>query len=136
MKKLKIKISLFSCLLVFLFCSCWQSQKFPLELNKLFSDHMVLQQQEEVSLWGKNTPNQKVTISATWGEEVSTESDSEGKWKVNIATPEAGGPYAINIGTKDTTIVIKDVLIGEVWLASGQSNMEMTYMAGLQKIPY
>ncbi len=87
---------------------------------------MVLQQQETVSLWGKNTSNQKVTISANWGEEVSTESDSDGNWKVNIATPEAGGPYSINISTKDTTIVIEDVLIGEVWLASGQSNMEMT----------
>lgn len=126
MGKLKIKISFFFILLTPLFFSCHQSQKKPLQVNRLFSDHMVLQQQQEVTFWGEYTPNRELTVSASWGEEVSAETDSGGKWEVNIATPEAGGPYSIHIRTKDSTISISDVLVGEVWLASGQSNMEMT----------
>ncbi|RIH66925.1 glycosyl hydrolase family 2 [Mariniphaga sediminis] len=126
MRKLKIKISFFFILLTPLFFSCHQSQKKPLQVNRLFSDHMVLQQQQEVTFWGEYTPNRELTVSASWGEEVSAKTDSGGKWEVNIATPEAGGPYSIHICTKDSTISINDVLVGEVWLASGQSNMEMT----------
>ncbi len=86
---------------------------------------MVLQQQQEVAFWGEYTPGYEVIIFASWGEEISTKADSNGKWKLKLVTPVAGGPYSVKIETRDSTIVLNDVQVGEVWLASGQSNMEM-----------
>ncbi|MBT8218826.1 MAG: sialate O-acetylesterase [Bacteroidia bacterium] len=86
---------------------------------------MVLQQQSDASIWGTYTPEGTVNITAGWGKPITTKADSGGNWQLKLATPEAGGPYDITISTVDTTILIKDVLVGEVWLASGQSNMEM-----------
>jgi len=101
------------------------SIKRELKVNRLFSDHMVLQRQSRVNIWGQYTPGQKVTITAGWGAEVYINSDNTGNWKVKLLTPKAGGPYTIKITTTDKTIIINDVLIGEVWLASGQSNMDL-----------
>lgn len=105
--------------------SCQTKPKKALKVSKLFSNQMVLQQKQKVNFWGEYSPEEEVTISSSWGEEVSTKTDSSGLWKTKLDTPEAGGPYSIKIITNDSTIVIEDVLIGEVWLASGQSNMEM-----------
>jgi sialate O-acetylesterase len=96
-----------------------------LKLSPLFKDHMVLQQQRSVPFWGINTPNEKVTVSTSWGKSETITTDSDGNWKSNILTPKAGGPYTINVQASSSNILISDVLIGEVWLASGQSNMEM-----------
>ena len=94
------------------------------EMPSIFSDNMVLQQKAQVAFWGTAT-GKKVTISASWtrGKTVVVPS-SDGKWFVRLATPAAGGPYEICIsdGEKKT---LRNVLIGEVWLCSGQSNMEM-----------
>ena len=98
-----------------------------MELNPLFSDHMVLQQKENVAFWGKYAPNSSVTVKGTWGEISSSTSDNDGNWKLLLPTTNAGGPFEVDIITKDTTLTIKDVMIGEVWLASGQSNMEMDF---------
>lgn len=100
-------------------------KKKQLKLCRLFSDHMVLQQQAKVDFWGQARPGQQITISASWSKQVSTRADANGNWKIKIATPKASGPYTINIKTADSNIIIKDVLIGEVWLASGQSNMDI-----------
>ena len=117
------------------FNSCKLSEKlnFPkpskqceLELNALFSNHMVLQQKDNVAFWGTYTPNKEVTVSGSWGKESTSTADENGNWKLNITTPQAGGPYEVNIVTKDSTLILNDVLIGEVWLASGQSNMQMS----------
>jgi sialate O-acetylesterase len=97
----------------------------PLRLNALFKDHMVLQQKRSVAFWGANTPNEKVTVSSSWGKSETTITDSDGNWKLHVLTPKAGGPYTIYVQDDHSNILIKDVLIGEVWLASGQSNMEM-----------
>jgi sialate O-acetylesterase len=105
--------------------SCQPKQKKALKVSELFSDHMVLQQQQEVDFWGEYTPGQELTLSGSWGTEISTKADTSGIWNIKLTTPEAGGPYSIKIATRDSTIAIKDVLVGEVWLASGQSNMEM-----------
>ena len=86
---------------------------------------MVLQQNQDVAFWGTYTPNEKVTVSGSWGEESTSIADEYGKWKLNIPTPKAGGPHKVNIITKDTTLLLEDVMVGEVWLASGQSNMQM-----------
>jgi sialate O-acetylesterase len=100
--------------------------KKELKVNRLFADHMVLQRESAVDFWGECSYGQKLTISASWGKNASTIADSYGKWKVKLATPKAGGPYTLKISTVDKTITINDVLIGEVWLASGQSNMDIS----------
>lgn len=96
-----------------------------LRLPALISDHMVLQQEARVPLWGWDQPGESIEIFADWlNEAISTRVGSDGKWQLEIPTPPAGGPYAMEIkGTE--TIRLKNVLIGEVWLCSGQSNMEM-----------
>ena len=123
---IKPKSVCFSLIFTFLmFASCKPSKQVELRLNQLFNDHMVLQQKEEVAFWGTYTPNKRVTVSGSWGEESTTNVAENGNWKLKLTTPKAGGPYKVNITTNDSIIVINDVLIGEVWLASGQSNMEM-----------
>ncbi|MGB0879011.1 MAG: sialate O-acetylesterase [Polaribacter sp.] len=123
MKKNILNAIIFS--IVVSLISCKPSEQNELKPNPLFSDHMVLQQKENVAFWGTYTPNKKVTVKGSWGEESSSITDKKGHWKLNIPTPKAGGSYEVNIITKDTTVLLKDVLIGEVWLASGQSNMQM-----------
>ena len=86
---------------------------------------MLLQQKTTAKIWGKANPGQKISVSAGWNAEGQAIAGKDGKWSVNLLTPEAGGPYTIKISGKDTTITVKNVLIGEVWFCSGQSNMEM-----------
>lgn len=105
--------------------SCENEDKKALKLPTLFSDHMVLQQEQEVAVWGTFTPNQKVDVKGSWGDAVTTKADKNGLWKLELPTPKAGGPYNLSVTTNDTIAVFNDVLIGEVWLASGQSNMQM-----------
>jgi hypothetical protein len=84
-----------------------------------------LQQQVEAPIWGKAEPGEKVSVKAEWKKsEVSTNADAAGKWLVKVQTPKASGPYKITIKGKNE-IVLKNVLIGEVWFCSGQSNKEM-----------
>ena len=91
----------------------------------IFSDYMVLQQKSNVSFWGKAKPGEIVFINATWGMSAKTEVNKDGLWKTKIKTVKAGGPYEVKIKIGDSTIVYKNVMLGEVWLCSGQSNMEM-----------
>lgn len=99
-----------------------------LQLTSLFSDHMVLQQKSNVKFWGTDKPNNEITISTSWENETKTIVDINGHWNVSIGTPSAGGPFKIEIKSNQHKIVLNDIMIGEVWLASGQSNMEMTLM--------
>lgn len=94
-------------------------------LSPLFSDNMVLQQKDKVALWGKSLAGKSVVIITSWNQKRYTATaDATGSWKVNVATPKAGGPYNITFDDDEKTI-LRDVLIGEVWICSGQSNMEM-----------
>ena len=95
-------------------------------LPPVIGDNMVLQQQTSAAIFGKAEPGKTVTVKTSWNKKkVSAVADSQtGKWLVRVQTPAAGGPYEIVISDGDKT-VLKDVLIGEVWFASGQSNMEM-----------
>lgn len=103
-----------------------QSIRAEIWLPSIFGDNMVLQQQSNVSFWGKASPGSKVTIKTSWnGKSYTVTSDREGRWKTKVATPVAGGPYTVTI-SDGKTITLKNVLIGEVWVCSGQSNMEMT----------
>ena len=96
-----------------------------LQLPALFTDHMVLQQNAFAAIWGKAAPGTQVTVSSDWGAEVSGQAEADSTWRVDLPTPEAGGPYMLTITAGSSTLTINDVLLGEVWLASGQSNMEM-----------
>lgn len=96
-------------------------------LPHVFGDNMVLQQQTEVKFWGKADPVSKVTVRPSWDRKsaVTVMSDADGKWQASVPTPSAGGPYTVEISDEEK-LVLKNVLVGEVWLCSGQSNMEMT----------
>jgi sialate O-acetylesterase len=96
-----------------------------LELPSLIGDNMILQQKTDIEIWGKASPGYKIDVSASWKTKGEAVSGEDGKWSVLLATPEAGGPYTITIAAKDTSLTINNVLIGEVWVCSGQSNMEM-----------
>jgi sialate O-acetylesterase len=99
--------------------------KANVELPAVISSGMVLQQRSNVALWGKAKANAKVTVLTSWNQRLYTvNSAKDGAWKLSVPTPKAGGPYKItfNDGSK---LILDDILIGEVWLCSGQSNMEM-----------
>tara|TARA_X000001036_G_scaffold252681_1_gene235199 strand:+ start:1 stop:1404 length:1404 start_codon:yes stop_codon:yes gene_type:complete len=91
----------------------------------LFSDGMVLQQKSKTKIWGISNENATINIESSWGVKSSTKADKNGNWITEIDTPKAGGPYSMKITDGIKTKEIKDILIGEVWFASGQSNMEM-----------
>lgn len=95
-----------------------------IKLCQLFTDNMVLQQQAEAPIWGEAAPRKNVTIvTSRNGMRYQIKADTQGKWSAKISTPQAGSPYDISI-SDGKQIVLHDVLIGEVWLCSGQSNME------------
>ncbi len=104
-------------------------------LPPLFSDHTVLQQKTKAAIWGKAAPNAKIFIKGNWGKKAKTISDNKGNWKTEVKTPKAGGPYQISISDNQETITLSDVMIGEVWLCSGQSNMEMPLKGFLPNEP-
>lgn len=113
----KWSLGLLSCL--FLAPSTVQAE---VTLNSLFTDHMVLQQQANVPVWGRARPGEAVTVSFKQ-QTVKTTADAAGKWLVKLAKEPAGGPYVLRVAG-DNALVVHDVLVGEVWLCSGQSNME------------
>jgi sialate O-acetylesterase len=93
-------------------------------LPSIFGDHMVLQRNAEITIWGQAKPYETVTITNSWNDEKPTVLvPREGRWALKLHTPDAGGPYTITIQGYNT-VTINDILMGEVWLASGQSNME------------
>jgi sialate O-acetylesterase len=102
-------------------------------LPAILGSHMVLQQKSLVKIWGWSDPSEKITISTDWDTTTyHIAGIPDGKWLTQINTPAAGGPYKITIKGSNT-IVLEDVLIGEVWDCSGQSNMEMSYSWGIKQ---
>ena len=96
-----------------------------IKLPAIFGDHMVLQQQTDAAIWGKATPNKTVRVVTSWNKKsYSAISGKDGDWQLKVQTPEAGGPYSITISDGDK-MTLNNVLIGEVWICSGQSNMQM-----------
>ena len=103
-------------------------------LPSVLSGNMVLQQQSRANLWGWCEPGEKVVVTAGWDGQVdSVKGDRDGRWKLQVATPSAGGPYSITIKGSNT-IVLENILIGEVWVCSGQSNMEMCETWGMPDV--
>ena len=115
----------FYIILTILLTSCLSEKETYLSLNNLFQDNMVMQHESVVPVWGLSKSNKEVKILSSWDEDITTISDSNGYWKVNINTPRADNiSHKIIISSDNEKIIINDVLLGEVWLASGQSNME------------
>ena len=99
-----------------------------LELADLFTDGMVLQRGVKAPVWGWAAPGSKVVVSI--GTQVRTAvADEQGRWKVAFGPLVAGGPYEMTVAS-DTTITLHDILVGEVWVCSGQSNMQMPVRVG------
>jgi sialate O-acetylesterase len=97
-------------------------QKPMLKLPPVFGDNMVLQRHADISFYGQAAPTKKVTIRLN-GKFVETTAKADGTWRANFRPMEAGGPYTVSV-TSDTSLEYKNVMVGEVWIASGQSNME------------
>ena len=95
-------------------------------LSPLFTDNMVLQQKTEAKIWGTAAPKRLVTVNTSWnGAFYTTTAAADGTWSVTVDTPSAGGPYTLTFSDGKEKTVLNNVLIGEVWICSGQSNMEM-----------
>jgi sialate O-acetylesterase len=113
-------------------CTFLQVARANISLPEIFSDNMVLQQKSEVILWGWAKTGETIIIKAGWfNDEIKIVTGNQGKWQTVLKTPAAGGPYDIILkGSNELTL--KNILIGEVWLCSGQSNMEMSAAWGIR----
>jgi sialate O-acetylesterase len=102
-----------------------------ISLPEIFSDNMVLQQKSEVTFWGWAKTGEKVILKADWLDgELSATANNQGTWKIIVRTPSAGGPFTIHLkGYNELTL--ENVLVGEVWICSGQSNMEWSAQSGI-----
>ncbi len=97
-----------------------------IRLPAILGDHMVLQRSTQVNLWGWASPAQKMTVTPSWSDKTYTvHTESDGRWHVRIETPQAGGPHTIQLYCGKDSLTLHDILVGEVWICSGQSNMEM-----------
>lgn len=124
------------CLGIILFLSSVSfSLNAEIKLPSIFGDNMVLQQQTEAAIWGWAKPEASVRVTTSWNSKSYTaKSDKDGRWKLKVKTPVAGFmPYTITI-SDGKAVTLQNVLIGEVWVCSGQSNMEMP-MKGLPGQP-
>jgi sialate O-acetylesterase len=108
-----------------------QLSKANISLPEIFSDNMVLQQKSDIIFWGWAKTGETIVIKADWMDsDITVKADVQGTWKTTIKTPGFGGPYNIHIKGQNE-VILKNVLIGEVWLCSGQSNMEMSAQWGI-----
>lgn len=102
-------------------------------LPAIIGNHMVLQQKSDVKLWGWCDPSEKIRVNLSSDTtNYNTIGNADGKWLLTIKTPSNGGPYTLTI-TGSNKLVLDDVLIGETWVCSGQSNMEMNYNWGIKE---
>jgi len=109
-------------LLLWCFVPLTSSTSANVRLPAIVGDNMILQQRMGAPIWGWANPGETITVAGSWGKEASATADDSGKWKVCLNTPPYGGPYTLTIKGKNE-ITIDNVMIGEVWLCAGQSNM-------------
>ena len=97
-----------------------------LKLPSIISDNMILQQDSDVSFWGWSKSNSQVLINVSWNKKTfKVKSDSKGKWLLKVKTPKSGKSHQVSFQSNSKRVVISNILMGEVWVASGQSNMQM-----------
>jgi len=117
---------IFLSLITFFLCFFYFSANAYLRIPDIFSDNMVLQQQTTIHFHGWSDPNQKISVVTSWnGDTLKTSTLSDAIWTIDLQTPKAGGPYQITV-IGDSTITIQNVLIGDIWICTGQSNMEFS----------
>ncbi|GAB6011885.1 sialate O-acetylesterase [Viscerimonas tarda] len=118
-------------LLFIVVCLFALQTKAAIKLPAIFSDNMVLQQNAVVNLWGTASPWEEVMVEPSWDKKTySTVADSKGKWSIKIKTPKASPNQSIRLSSILSKLQINNVLIGEVWLCSGQSNMDFPVAKG------
>lgn len=117
--------------LIFLFILFSKLAMANISLPNFFSDNMVLQRNSSIKIWGWANPKEEIRITPSWdNQDYKTIANNEANWEVVIPTPKEGGPYSITFKGYNQ-ITLKNILIGEVWLCSGQSNMEMNANWGI-----
>lgn len=100
-------------------------------LPAVIGDNMVLQQKSDAAIWGWAAAGEKVSVRGAWSDAaVEATAAADGRWRVNLPTPVAGGPYTLTVAGTNT-LTLKNVLVGEVWVCSGQSNMEWSFNHGV-----
>ena len=128
-----MKIFALRSLLMILITPVFLYVRADVRLPAVLGSHMVLQQNSDEKIWGWCDPSEKIKINSSWDTiSYNTIGTSDGKWILSIKTPSAGGPYTLTINGSNK-IVLEDILVGEVWDCSGQSNMEMSYNSGVQE---
>jgi sialate O-acetylesterase len=100
-----------------------QAADMPL-LHEMFQDHAVLQRDRPIRIWGDVQPGADVTVSLA-GKATRVRANAEGRWQAQLSAMKAGGPYTLSARSGTNTQTVDDILIGDVWLCSGQSNMEL-----------
>ncbi|MDT5155670.1 MAG: sialate O-acetylesterase [Acidobacteriota bacterium] len=119
---MKINMRLFLPALALLLFCLTGSARADVRVPSLIGDHMVLQQGRKVRVWGTAEPGERVTVTFN-GSTTPAPADERGRWQVFVGPFKAGGPFEMTVAGKNT-LIFRDVLIGEVWVCSGQSNME------------
>ena len=139
--KLGNKSIVVRCMLLLFLLATQLSSFSQVRLPKLISDGIVLQRDAKIKLWGWAKPGEKVSVQFL-NKIYKTVTGANGQWTLELSKLKAGGPYEMKISGTNS-IVIKDVLVGDVWLASGQSNMEYqlgyddaTYAKEMQEVNY
>ncbi|QYF88331.1 sialate O-acetylesterase [Brevundimonas sp. PAMC22021] len=97
----------------------------PMLLDPVFGDHAVLQRGRPIPVWGRAVPGSRVAVSLA-ASSVTTTADATGRWRADLPAQKAGGPHALTVSAGDVTQRLGDVIVGDVWLCSGQSNMELS----------
>jgi sialate O-acetylesterase len=130
MKLFHLRFRVKLCLILLFPCFATANVRLPTVL----ADNMVLQRNSTVKLWGWSNPAEKVIITNSWNNKVdSVTASGDARWSINIATGDAGGPYSITL-RGDNMITLKNVMLGEVWICSGQSNMEWSSLQNLKQM--
>lgn len=105
-------------------CAAQETQP-ALQPASMFADHMVFQRESDAAVWGTAKSGSSVIIAPSWSDKTyAATADENGKWHTKVKTPKAGGPFQVQITSGSESRVLKDVLVGEVWICSGQSNMQ------------
>lgn len=123
----------FRLLFLLVFSTAFLFANAEIKLPKLISNGMILQRNTKVKLWGWASASEKITLHFK-GKQYSTTTSNNGKWMIQLPAQQSGGPYEMTF-TGSNSITIKNILFGDVWLCSGQSNMELTMARLIDKYP-
>ena len=114
-------------------CACVPAQAAGLGFAGIFSDHAVLQRDQPIAVWGTAGAGRKLTVTLG-GQTATGSADAHGKWKIQLPPQPAGGPYTLTVTSDGQTASRADILVGDVYLCSGQSNMEFAQKASTNAI--